>query len=186
MKKFLVAISAMALSFGAFAQKGVSEVGINVDVAPTFSSDPTSVNVGVGAKYRYGISNHFRLEGGFNYYFKSSADYTMWDFSVNAQYLISLNEKWTFYPIAGLGLIHTAKSDDTNLSDKAQDAANNGGYNGDAEDFLGISKNAIVLNLGLGIEYTITEKWSAGLEIKYPVKVDINPIPISISIAYKF
>ena len=113
MKKLLIVMCAFMMALGAYAQKGKSEVGINLDLAPTFSTDPASANLGIGAKYRYGISNKFRLDAHFTYYFPSVTELdaekydkiSMFDISVNIQYLIKFKERFTFYPLAGLGFV---------------------------------------------------------------------------------
>ena len=198
MKKLLFCLCAMAMSLATFAQKGKSEVGINLDVAPTFSTSPVSANLGIGAKYRYGISNRFRLDANFTYYFNSLTeldnDYydrvSMFDISVNAHYLIKLNDKMTFYPLAGLGFVKVSTNYKSNEEHEGGSSVP-GGYDKDIFDKMEAEKNGpaksnIVLNIGAGFEYAITDHLSAGVEIKYPIAVDVAPIPISLGVAYKF
>lgn len=196
MKKLLHCFCAMALSLGAFAQKGKSEVGINVDLAPTFSTDPASLNLGIGAKYRYNMSNRFRLDANFTYYFNSLSDLhyedkevnasydkiKMFDISLNVHYLCRIGEKITVYPLAGLGYINVSpnwyvKSTGNQIGNIVNEA--------EAEK-NGPAKHNIVLNLGGGFEYAITDHISANAEIKFPILVDINPMPISLGVTYKF
>ncbi len=196
MKKLLLCICAITLSLGAFAQKGKSEVGINLDLAPTFSTDPASVNLGIGAKYRYNLSNRFRLDANFTYYFNSltELDYTdkdanaeyeklnMFDISVNVHYLCKIGDKITVYPLAGLGYI--------NVSPKWEFGSTKYGMGDEEQKALaeknGPAKHNIVFNIGGGFEYAITDHLSANAEIKFPILVDINPMPISLGVTYKF
>lgn len=180
----------MMLSVGAFAQKGKSEIGVNIDLAPTLSTNPTSFNLGFGAKYRYGLSNHFRLDANFTYYLNSLVSLkennydkvSMYDISLNAHYLIKVSDKATLYPLVGLGYV--------NLSPK-WDYEDTGNHYEDITNKLegikdGPATSNIVLNVGVGADFSITDRLSANIEVKYPVAVDITPIPISLGVIYKF
>lgn len=191
MKKLLLIVCAMTLSLGAFAQKGKSEVGINFDIAPTFSTKPVSANIGVGAKYRYGISNKFRLDANFTYLFPSLTELDeeefdkikMWDVNVNIQYLLKLKDKLTFYPLVGLGYIDVSCKDDYDSKGNPIQDAN---HDKDLIDAGGKSHN-IVLNVGAGLEYTISEHLNAGIELKYPVMVShVDPVIFTLGVCYKF
>lgn len=190
MKKLLVVLCAIMVSLGAYAQKGKSEVGINLDLAPTFSTDPASFNLGVGAKYRYGISNKFRLDANFTYYFNSlkelDTDFekiNMWDISVNIQYLLKWKDKLTFYPLAGLGFIKVNSTDDYESTGNWVGDAN---HDKDIIESGGKSSN-IVFNIGAGLEYAITDHINANLEIKFPILVKhVDPLLISLGACYKF
>ena len=199
MKKLLLIVCAMMLSIGAFAQKGKSEVGINFDIAPTFSTEPASVNLGLGAKYRYGISNKFRLDANFTYFFNSLTELdpdteyeydrvSMFDISVNVHYLLKLNEKMTFYPLVGLGFIKVSPNWDFESESSGY------GYLDDMKDDYdqrraekeGPNQNNLVFNIGAGFEYALTPHLNLNAELKFPISVDINPLPISIGVCYKF
>lgn len=191
MKKLLLIICAMTLSLGAFAQKGKSEVGINFDIAPTFSTDPVSANIGIGAKYRYSISNKFRLDANFTYFFPSLTELDeelfekikMWDVSVNIQYLLKIKDKFTFYPLAGLGYIDVSCNSDYNSNGNSIQDAN---HDKDLIDAGGKSHN-IVFNVGAGLEYKISDHLNAGLELKYPVMVShVDPVIFTLGVCYKF
>lgn len=180
----------MMLSVSVFAQKGKSEVGINVDVAPTLSTEPVSMNLGFGAKYRYGLSNRFRLDANFTYYLNSMVKLdeknydklSMMDISVNVHYLIKCGNKMTFYPLAGLGYIKL--SPDWNI--KSTGNPDKDLYNKLEAEKDGPAKTNIVLNIGAGFDYHISDHLSANVELKYPVAVDVTPIPISLGVIYKF
>ena len=191
MKKLLLILCAMTLSLGVNAQKGKSEVGINFDVAPTFSTNPVSANIGVGAKYRYGISNKFRLDANFTYLFPSLKELDeeeydkikMWDLSVNIQYLLKLKDKLYFYPFVGLGYIDVSCNDNYDSSGNSISDAN---HDKDLIDTGGKSHN-IVFNVGAGLEYTISNHLNASIELKYPVMVShVDPVIFTLGVCYKF
>lgn len=186
MKKLLLIVCAMMLSIGAYAQKGKSEVGINLDLAPTFSTEPASVNLGVGAKYRYGISNKFRLDANFTYFFNSLTELdpetkykydrvSMFDISVNVHYLLKLNEKMTFYPLAGLGYVNLHPNWEFDSDYEKEEAR-----------IDGPATSNVVFNIGAGFEYALNEHLSLNAEVKFPIMVDVNPLPISLGVVYKF
>ena len=83
------------ISVGAFAQKGEQRVGLNLNYGTEIS------NVGLGAKYQYGITDAIRLEGSFDYFFKKDGA-SMWDINVNAHYLFPFAKKFAVYPLVGL------------------------------------------------------------------------------------
>ena len=64
MKKLFLMLCVALVSVGAFAQKGEQRVGLNLNYGTEVA------NVGLGAKYQYGLTDAIRLEGGFDYFFK--------------------------------------------------------------------------------------------------------------------
>ena len=191
MKKLLLILFSMTISLGAFAQKGKSEVGINFDIAPTFSTNPVSANIGIGAKYRYGISNKFRLDANFTYLFPSVTELDedefdkikMWDVSVNIQYLLKLKDKLCFYPLAGLGYVDVSCNDDYESNGNSISDAN---HDKNVIDAGGKSHN-IVFNVGAGLEYTISDHLNASIELKYPVMIShVDPVIFTLGVCYKF
>ena len=68
MKKLFVLMSFIALGVGSvFAQKGEKAVGVNLGYGTEIS------NLGIGAKFQYGITDAIRTEASFNYFLKPSA-----------------------------------------------------------------------------------------------------------------
>ena len=69
MKKFFVLMIVAVLGCGAaMAQKGQMAVGGNLLYGTEIN------NVGLGAKFQYGITNEIRGEASFNYYFRNNSD----------------------------------------------------------------------------------------------------------------
>ena len=95
MKKLFLMLCVALVSVGAFAQKGEQRVGLNLNYGTEIS------NVGLGAKYQYGITDAIRIEGSLDYFFKKDGA-SMWDINVNAHYLFPFAEKFAVYPLVGL------------------------------------------------------------------------------------
>lgn len=167
MKKLLL-IAAIAL-FGMTAQaqteKGDMAAGINLSMG----TGDGLTNIGIGAKYQWTIVNNFRLEPAFNYFLKK--DYvSMWDLGVNAHYLFGLGDKFTIYPLAGLGVQGVKVSYDLG----------EWGLGG------GSSDTKFGFNLGAGAEYMVSSAISIGLEFKYKIVADWNRAVFSLGATYHF
>ena len=106
----------------------------------------------------------------------------MFDISVNVHYLCKIGNKMTVYPLAGLGYINVSP----NWEIQSTGNATGDWVNKTEAEQDGPAKHNIVLNLGGGFEYAITDHLSANAEIKFPILVDVNPLPISLGVIYKF
>lgn len=162
-KKMVVALLATFISAAAFAQdnKGEMSFGANLN----FSSHSDVNNMGLGVKFRWVALDKFRLEPSFNYYFPKKEEgvtYNMWDLSVNVHYLLNFPklEKFTFYPIGGLGILGTkAKIEGVNLGVISTPSISD-------------SSTDVALNLGGGCDYKFNNKLTFNAEIKYQVVAD--------------
>ncbi len=166
---FVVIIMIMA-STTVFAQgKGKMAIGGNLNIGS--GSDLT--NFGLGVKFQYGITKEIRLEPSFNYFFEAS-NVSMWDLGVNAHYLFrnSSNKSLTLYPIAGLALVGTKLTIETDPI-----------YMDGELIVPGTSTSAtgsdIGINFGGGIEYKLNSKVSLSGEAKYQVVEDYSRFIIS-------
>jgi outer membrane protein X len=196
---FKVATLAVALviSFGAYAQEAGDKAAgahIVVGVGDEFT------NIGIGAKFQYGITGNIRGEGSFTFFPKKDG-LGMWDISINGHYLIGIPTvpSLKVYPIAGLGLMGypVGGGDDYDGGDFEYDFSTRAyGYGYDEDDYdesdwgEGGSSTIFGLNLGGGAEYKLTDNISANLELKYRIGFDsgplVNRLMISAGIAYKF
>ena len=79
----MLAILAMS-SVCVFAQKGEKSAGLNLNFGTT------AKNVGLGAKFQYGITDAIRIEPSLSYYFGGSG---MLDITANAHYVFNIVPK---------------------------------------------------------------------------------------------
>ena len=182
MKKFFVAaIVALAGFTTASAQeKGDMAVGINVGVAPCVEGEGAPSNFGIGAKFQYNVSNPIRLEGAFNYWLKSK-EVDILDVAVNAHYIFNLSSKVNLYPLVGVGYARVA---DTVWGVDFSEL-----YNGNYDKAIvteSSSVSRVLVNVGVGVEYAVSEKVSIGAEVKYQYIKDFNRVPINVGVTYKF
>lgn len=181
----MVAILAMG-SVCAFAQKGGQRVGLNLNYGTEIS------NVGLGAKYQYGITDAIRLEGGFDYFFKKDGA-SMWDINVNAHYLFPFAEKFAVYPLVGLTYanckVSGGWSNDAFSQEEIQDMID-AGLIEDASEVTGESSSSheskFGVNLGAGVQYAINDKWNVNFEVKYQLISDFDQAVFGLGVAYKF
>ena len=141
MKKVLLA-AAMLLALGASAQLSAQERG-KIAVGGGLSYMTEGGQIGVGAKVRYGLKN-IRLEGGVNYFLPKN-DVSGLDLGVNAHYVVSLDDKISVYPLAGISYYRASAS-----------------FGG-----ISISSSDLTLNFGGGASYQLNDKLSLGAELKY-------------------
>lgn len=186
MKKLFLILCVALVSVGAFAQKGEQKVGLNLNYGTEIS------NVGLGAKYQYGITDAIRLEGSFDYFFKKDGA-SLWDINVNAHYLFPFANKFAAYPLVGLTYanckISTDGSSDAFSSSEIQDMID-AGIIESASDLIGesssMSEGRFGANLGAGIQYDVNDTWVINFEVKYQLISDFNQAVFGIGVAYKF
>ena len=105
MKKIMLIAALMLMSVGAFAQEaGKFAIGANAGIA-AYGNEYNPF--GVGAKAQYSITENFRAEAAFNYWFPKH-DAGIMDIDLNLQYLIPIVDKLYIYPLVGanLGMTH--------------------------------------------------------------------------------
>ena len=142
MKKILLA-AVMLLSLGVTAQLSAQERG-KIAVGGGLSYMTEGGQIGVGAKVRYGLVKNIRLEGGVNYFLPKN-EVSGLDLGVNAHYVVSLDEKISVYPLAGISYYRASSS-----------------FGG-----VSISASDLTLNFGGGASYQLNDKLSLGAELKY-------------------
>lgn len=192
MKKFLLTIGLAIAGLSSFAQeKGDMSVGVNLGVAPCIESGASLTNFGIGANFRYHVTSPIRVEADLDYWLKSK-ECDFLDFSVNAHYLFKVTDKINVYPVVGLGYAHigNAISYDDNFEDF--DYSDYEGYSNnpwEEEDYMDDSSsnslNRMLINVGVGAEYSLTDKISVGAEIKFQYIKDFNRIPFKVGVTYK-
>lgn len=190
MKKILLTVCLALAGLCSFAQeKGDMSVGVNVGVAPCIESGASVTNFGLGAKFRYHVTAPIRLEADFDYWLKSN-EVDLLTFSVNANYLFKVADKISVYPVVGVGYARVGGGigydEDifSNLdlpsyitgSKDINDLINNESSN---------AMNRVLVNVGVGADYTLTDKISVGAEVKFQYIKDFNRIPFKIGVTYK-
>ena len=179
MKKLFLMLCVALVSVGAFAQKGEQRVGLNLNYGTEIS------NVGLGAKYQYGITDAIRLEGGFDYFFKKDGA-SMWDINVNAHYLFPFAEKFAVYPL--VGLTYTNWNLDYAVGFDMDSDPNTGSMWGMDEEIASgkVHESRFGVNLGAGVQYAINDRWGVNFEVKYQLISDFDQAVFGIGATYKF
>ncbi|MDL2305962.1 porin family protein [Bacteroides sp. OttesenSCG-928-D19] len=176
MKKLLLMVVVSLTTMGLFAQKDSKAVGVNLGYGTEIS------NLGLGAKFQYGITDAIRAEASFDYFLKKDF-LSMWDLNANVHYLFPVAEKFKVYPLAGL----TFTNWKMHGFDLGLDYGDWGDYLDD-EDFEDDSSSTgkFGINLGAGVEYELTEKLTLSFEAKYQLISDFNQLVFGVGVAYKF
>lgn len=116
--------------------------------------------LGAGAKLQYGVTNNIRLDANVTYYFPKYST-SAFDASLNAQYVIPVAEKFSIYPLAGLGIIGTRSS-------------------GEGSE----TNTEFAINLGGGASYQLTPSLSIGAEAKYMLIKNFNTPVIGANVVF--
>lgn len=162
MKKILTLVCALVLGVGfasAQVHQGETAVGANL----VYGSEIE--NLGLGARFQYGILDQLRAEVGLNYFFEKN-HLSWWDVNINAHYLLGLwNEQLYIYPLAGLN--YTMVDYKGDLNPKGEE-------------------NHVGLNLGAGIEYELNEHWGVNFEYRHTIIRKVDQGVFGLGINYKF
>ncbi|MBF1590719.1 MAG: porin family protein, partial [Prevotella shahii] len=128
-------------------------------------------NLGIGVRGRYDITDKFRADANFNYYFKKN-NLEFWDLNANLHYLFNITDKFTVYPMAGLGYANIKSSleyKELGIVYKTND-----------------NYGKFCLNFGGGVDYALTEDLYLNAEVKYQVVSHYDQTVFSAGIVYKF
>ena len=136
MKKVFMIAVLMLMSIGVYAQAGKMGFGANLN----YGTDDNYSQLGVGAKFKYEFIDNLRGEASGKYFLKKD-DISYWNANLNFNYLFHIGDKFTVYPIGGIGLL---------------------GWK--VDDF---SDSALAFNFGPGCEYYITDKLKLEAEAVY-------------------
>ena len=176
-------------------QKGDMAVGLNLGVAPCLESGVSLTNFGIGAKFQYNVTDPIRLEANVDYWVKSKG-MDVFDITANVHYIFKIGQKFTIYPLAGIGYAHIGGAFSTSAFDDLKDVMHDvGDYVGDDslyddfEDSLNKASggvNKFLFNIGAGVEYPITSKFTIGAEVKYQYMRYFSRMPITVGVTYKF
>lgn len=141
MKKILLIIAVVMTGISsAMAQTEKGEMGAGLNLL--FGTEIK--NLGVGAKFRYALSDEFRAEATLDYLFKHDHS-TMVDGNINFEYILPVpSTEIVTYPILGVGFGSKHKCHPLNEN-----------------------KGIVGINAGWGAEYAITPKAAITLEAQY-------------------
>ncbi|MDE1208276.1 outer membrane beta-barrel protein [Tenacibaculum larymnensis] len=107
-------------------------------------------DLGLGVKASFDISEKLKVSPSMSYFFTESIpelSTTMMSFDADAHYFFKLKEKFSVYPLIGINLFYTSVSSSLNSA-----------YSVSSTDFG--------INLGGGLNYTISNKVTGFSEIK--------------------
>jgi outer membrane protein X len=155
-------------------QKGDMAAGANF----VLGTGDDVTNFGIGAKFQYNVLDPLRLEGSFSYflpkeYAAGMMKLNMWDISVNAHWLFSIGDKFSLYPLAGLGIFGTKAKVEMDLGEL-------GNYDTSASD------TSFGANIGGGVDFRVTESLILNLEAKYRIGGDWSRLLASAGVAFLF
>jgi outer membrane protein X len=162
---FKIAIAVIALTTISLTANAQQQGDMAWGVQGAFTSlksYPDNVSfLGLGAKFRYNVTDPIRLEAAFTYYLPKD-EMNLWDFSVDAQWLYPISDKVTLYPAAGLGIY------------------------GQKVSVLGYSASYswFGLNLGGGADFNINEKTAITAQLKY--NTDVKLFVLSAGVVSRF
>jgi outer membrane protein X len=149
MKKLFIILGIALIcsaSLQVLAQKGDMKLG------PTVSYGFDIKELGVGAKFFYGITDPIRVAPSFNYWLVSGA--TSWEVNLDGNYLFGSGDNMAFYALAGLN------------------------YYSVSVDFGGgsVTASEIGLNAGAGMQLPLGSKLTGIVEAKYVVGNASQPV----------
>lgn len=171
MKKILTLVCALMLGMGvsqAQVHEGETAVGANLVYGTEIES------LGVGARFQYGVLDQLRTEVGFNYFFEHN-HVSWWDVNINAHYLLGIrNDLLYIYPIAGLNYTMSKVGAMSYHTDE-------GVYETPSHE-----ENHVGLNLGVGLEYELSEHVGVNLEYRHTIIRKVDQGVFGLGINYKF
>lgn len=166
MKKIVLTAIIALFSFGAYAQKGQTAVGVNL-------AYPTDLkSLGIGVKGSYGITDALRTQATFDYFLKKN-NLSAWDINLDVHYLFPMGSNFSLYPLAGLTYLRTSFDGFSATADTPTTHSS-------------ISDGHIGVNLGGGFQYDFTDRLALNVEAKFQIIKDGNQGVISAGLAYKF
>lgn len=176
MKKLIIALCVAVMGIGSLAaQKGQSAAGLNFGYGSEIES------FSIGAKYQYGFTDAIRAEAAFNYFLEKNG-VSMWGIDVTAHYLFNVAENIKVYPLAGVTY--------ANAKVEWEGVSVDTGYGTIGVEGGSASEGAFGINVGAGVEYSISENIAINLEAKYQKLFGdldaFDQVAASVGVAYKF
>lgn len=137
-----------------------------------YANGKGNINIaGLGVKYDFMVSDNFRLEPSFTYYFPTE-EFRMYDASVNAHYLFEAGDQGKFYPIFG---VSTFFGNDREVKNDAGEVIQE-------RDHFG----RFSCNLGAGYQYSLTDDFALFGEVKYKLAATYGHVFASVGCLVSF
>jgi len=131
-----------------------SSAQIKLGAGLAFGTD--IANIGITAKGHYDFTEEWDGAASFTFFLAGEdtpgVDLNVWEFNADAHYIVSSNDKFTFYPLAGLSIAGVTIDFNTGIP----------GFDNGSR-----TNTEVGINLGAGIELGLTESISGVAEIKY-------------------
>ena len=163
MKKYiLAALIALSTLFGARADAG------DISIAPQLAFATKHTMFGMGLQAQFDLTEKFCLAPEFIFYFKND-NITSYNGNVNLHYLMPLNEKFTFYPLAGVSYARY----------KAEWKEDDGEKVREFHDRVG-------LNAGAGAEYMINDQMHLFAEERFQWIKDFTQSVTLVGVRFTF
>lgn len=170
-KLFFSIVVILFTTFNSYSQQGEKSVGINVVYGTEIK------NVGVGARFNYGITDEIRLAPNFNYFIKKDGLSGL-EFNADAHYLFEVAPEFKIYPLAGLTC--------TSWRFSWGDAFKGLEEYGIEVDKTSSTTTKFGINLGGGLVYSLSDNIDLGVEAKYSLVSDFDQMVFGINLCYKF
>ena len=180
MKKIILSLCVALMSVGAFAADEYYEeeakagdwgVGLNIGMG---TRNPV-VNIGMGAKIQYYLTDALRSEVSYNGFFKSS-HITYWDLNLNLHYVFNMKYGLAIYPIVGVTFVHGHYKNNERIEELETNFWELFLF-GTTDKMYNDREGSIGFNVGAGIQYAIIPNLYANIEgvFKYAGTKDLGP-----------
>ncbi len=158
-KTLCILLSAtMIVSTSAAQQKGDQAIGAGL----SYITGDGYTSGGITVNYRYCLSDAFRLEPGFTFYFPNDR-WSMWETGLNFHFLFKPDPYITLYPVLGLGIT----------------GAYYGGPTVASNDF---SETSFAYSLGAGADYRIDDDKTVWMQYQFKIsRFERSAISLGIS-----
>ena len=135
------------------------------------------VSAFASAQFAVGVHTLYGTDvGNFNYYFKTNG-LEFWDLNANLHYLFNITDRFSAYPLGGLGYVNWKQTYTGIVYDNAGRP-----YTGE----VSTSGGKLGINLGGGVDFGLTEDLYLNGEVKYQIVSGYNQAVFSAGIVYKF
>ncbi|MCR4582957.1 MAG: porin family protein [Prevotella sp.] len=154
MKKLLLIAAVM---FGFAANVNAQDTGFAVGGQVVMGTGSGFTNYGIGVRGQYYFTENFRGEITGDYFFKKD-HVTYFDVNAMVHYVFNINDKFSVYPLGGVGLMGASTGDETYSS------------GGSTIHIEGSTSTEFIFNLGGGVEYRFADKIRGFVEAKEQFK----------------